>query len=212
LGVQQVQSLDGEWEVPNTFSDDEQEVASGAKALNQGHVNWYFIPPKPSIPSLPARRLDASGAVAGDPNSPKWGMSPLVLDHVFTEDKTGKQAWANVHAFDHGELLTGQMRLVHKKRYVPPPPPPEKDVDLDGVLHGVLDEVSHTHTHTFTNTHAHMNTDTHTQTHTHTHTHATACECSRILMYAVAVRMKSSHTMLQCAVHTMLQCEVIDAY
>jgi len=176
LGVQQVQSLDGEWEVPNTFSDDEQEVASGAKALNQGHVNWYFIPPKPSIPSLPARRLDASGAVAGDPNSPKWGMSPLVLDHVFTEDKTGKQAWANVHAFDHGELLTGQMRLVHKKRYVPPPPPPEKDVDLDGVLHGVLDEVSHTHTHTFTNTHAHTRKHTHTHTRTRMQPHVSVQE------------------------------------
>lgn len=66
-------------------------------------------------------------------------MSPLVLDHVFTESHDGKTAWANVHAFDHGELLTGQMRLVHKTPYVPPPPP-EKSVDLDGVLHGVVDE------------------------------------------------------------------------
>lgn len=67
------------------------------------------------------------------------GLSPLVLDHVFTTDTDGKTAWANVHAFDHGELLTGQMRLVHKAPYVPPPPP-EKHVDLDGVLHGVVDE------------------------------------------------------------------------
>ena len=155
--LQQVQSLEvanGEWEVPGTEADDETEVAAGHKALNRGRINWYWIPPKaePYPGGLP-RRLDASGAVAGDPRSSKAGLSPLVLDHVFTSDNGdynegkkrtyqygGNQMWANVHAFDHGELLTGQMRLVHPPPRPPPPPPPEKHVDLDGVLHGVVEE------------------------------------------------------------------------
>lgn len=137
--IQSLEAVDVKWEVPNTFRDDEEQVASGAKVLNKGHINWYFIPPKAHpAPDLP-RRLDASGVVTGDPNSAKSRMSPLVLDHVFTEDTVGKQAWANVHAWNNGELLTGQMRLVHKQPYVPPPPP-ENHVDLDGVLHGVMDE------------------------------------------------------------------------
>ena len=144
LRPQRAQSLEvanGEWEVPGTVQDDDgAEVAAGHKVLNRGRINWYWIPPKaePSPAGLP-RRLDASAAAAGDPRSSKAGLSPLVLDHVFTTDE-GRQAWANVHAFDHGELLTGQMRMVHREPPPPPPPPPERHEDLDGVLHGVIDE------------------------------------------------------------------------
>ena len=67
--------------------------------LNAAQVNWYWIPPKP--------------------HQKHYEEEPLVLDHVFSYDQ-GKKAWANVHTFDHGELLTGQMRLLHQ----PPPQPP----------------------------------------------------------------------------------------
>ena len=89
--------------------------------LNAAQVNWYWIPPKPH-------------------HQKQNEEEPLVLDHVFSYDQ-GKQAWANVHAFDHGELLTGQLRLLHQPPPQPPPTPPEKHIDLDGVINSVMDEV-----------------------------------------------------------------------
>ena len=96
-------------------------METGQKVLNAAQVNWYWIPPKPH-------------------HQKQNEEEPLVLDHVFSYDQ-GKQAWANVHAFDHGELLTGQLRLLHQPPPQPPPTPPEKHIDLDGVIHGVMDEV-----------------------------------------------------------------------
>jgi hypothetical protein len=101
-------------------ADDQGEVETGQKVLNAAQVNWYWIPPKP--------------------HQKHYEEEPLVLDHVFSYDQ-GKKAWANVHTFDHGELLTGQMRLLHQPPPQPPPTPPEKHIDLDGVIHGVMDEV-----------------------------------------------------------------------
>ena len=103
------------------MANDQGEVETGQKVLNAAQVNWYWIPPKPH-------------------HQKQNEEEPLVLDHVFSYDQ-GKQAWANVHAFDHGELLTGQLRLLHQPPPQPPPTPPEKHIDLDGVIHGVMDEV-----------------------------------------------------------------------
>ena len=131
--LQSLVQADARWQVPDSAAsaDDEAEEALGGKVLNSGHVNWYWIPSntEPSTPRQP--RLIYPKAA---------GLSPLVLDHVFTGD--GQQGWANVHAFENGELLTGKMQLKHLPR--PPPPPAERHVDptrLEGVLHGVLDEV-----------------------------------------------------------------------
>lgn len=134
-------TADGDpWQVDNTIADDHQQVAAGKKRVNKAHINWYWIPPKPEPPSTGvAARLDASAALAGDPDADKSNMSPLVLDHVFTEEE-GRQGWANVHAFEHGELLTGQVRLLHRPAPPPPPLPPQKHVHLDAVLHDVMDE------------------------------------------------------------------------
>jgi len=65
----------GLWAVPNSVQDDDEEVRSGQKVLNRGHVSWYWIPPKSEPPAgLEAagpHRLDASGRLAGDPDSSK---------------------------------------------------------------------------------------------------------------------------------------------
>ena len=115
-----------------------QSLGETGRGPNSAHVNWYWIPPSAKPPASGLPRLDASGVPAGDLHS--RGLSPLVMDHVFTAEE-GQQAWANVHAFEHGELLTGQMRLVHQQPSLSSPPP-ERQVDLDGVLHGVVDEVN----------------------------------------------------------------------
>ena len=72
LVQQRLDDAGGLWAVPNSKADDDDEGQSGRKALNRGHISWYWIPPKaePSVQGLP-RRLDASGRVAGDPHSPK---------------------------------------------------------------------------------------------------------------------------------------------
>ena len=103
------------------MANDQGDVETGQKVLNAAQVNWYWIPPKPH-------------------HQKQNEEEPLVLDHVFSYDQ-GKQAWANVHAFDHGELLTGQLRLLHQPPPQPPPTPPEKHIDLDGVINSVMDEV-----------------------------------------------------------------------
>ena len=115
--LQSLVQADARWQVPDSAAsaDDEAEEALGGKVLNSGHVNWYWIPSntEPSTPRQP--RLIYPKAA---------GLSPLVLDHVFTGE--GQQGWANVHALENGELLTGKMQLKHLP---PPTPPPERHVD-----------------------------------------------------------------------------------
>ena len=141
LPRQRLQSLEEaegtRWELSGAVQEDaEPEVSAGTKVLNNGHLNWYWIPPSAEPPAFGLPRLDASGVAEGAVRA----LSPMVLDHVFTTEN-GQQAWANVHAFKHGELLTGQMQLVHQPHSALPSPP-ERHVDLDGVLHGVVDEVN----------------------------------------------------------------------
>jgi len=145
--LQSLVQANARWQVPESANSAyEAGEASGGEVLNSGHVNWYWIPSKMEPSTSRKPRLDASAAAAaGDPIAPIFpeaGLSPLVLDHIFTG--IGQQGWANVHAFRHGELLTGQMQLKHLPSR-PPPPPPERHVDptrLEGLLHGVVDEVS----------------------------------------------------------------------
>lgn len=61
----------GLWTVPNSVQDDDNEVRSGQKVLNRGHIRWYWIPPRTEPSAEGPRRLDASGRVAGDPHSSK---------------------------------------------------------------------------------------------------------------------------------------------
>jgi hypothetical protein len=80
LVQQRLDDAGGLWAVPNSIADDDDEVQSGRKVLNRGHISWYWVPPtaEPLVQGLP-RRLDASGRVAGDPHSPKVWYAELAM-------------------------------------------------------------------------------------------------------------------------------------
>lgn len=72
--IEQTQDDDGTgglWTVPNSVQNDDNEVRSGQKVLNRGHVRWYWIPPRAEPSAEGPHRLDADGRVAGDPQSSK---------------------------------------------------------------------------------------------------------------------------------------------